>query len=242
MTKHIYLLLKIRNFIRSFFFKGNDYYCPVCQKKSGLFITSKDGLRENAVCPSCGSFERQRFFMLVFNKFSFINPDKYTMLDIAPTFCLQKVFKGNSNIEYVSFDISSPLAEIKGDITKMIFENNSFDIIICSHVLEHIENDLTALSEINRVLKSNGKAFFQIPLDKKMKSTFEDKTITNPEQRKEIYGQSDHVRIYGLDFPERLEKTGWTYEIINCSDTFDESLIRKYCLLEDEQIFVCTKQ
>jgi SAM-dependent methyltransferase len=242
MTKHIYFLIRIRNYIRSFFYKGKNYYCPICQKHSRLFFTSKDGLRKNAVCPSCGSFERQRFLMLVFNKYSFINPDKYKMLDIAPSFSLQKVFKGNRNIEYTSFDIASCLADIKGDITSMPFGDSSFDIIICSHVLEHIENDMTALSEIKRVLKTNGKAFIQIPLDKNLISTFEDKTITSPEQRKECYGQSDHVRIYGLDFSERLEKTGLNCQIVNCSESFDESLIRKYCLLEDEQIFVCTKQ
>jgi ubiquinone/menaquinone biosynthesis C-methylase UbiE len=102
-----------------------------------------------------------------------------------------------------------PVPVLKVDITNIPFEDSVFDVILCNHVLEHIPDDLNAMAELYRVLKSGGWGIFQVPLDNRNNSTYEDFSITTPEARQKAFGQKDHVRIYGKDYPDRLRKVGF---------------------------------
>lgn len=131
------------------------------------------------------------------------------MLHIAPELCFMSRFESLENLEYITADIESPLAKVKMDIHEIPFEDNSIDIIFCNHVLEHVEDDRKALSEIRRVLKQGGWAILQIPFFYPLpKTTYEDKTITDPKERAKAFGQDDHVRMYGEDYGTRLAESG----------------------------------
>ena len=122
------------------------------------------------------------------------------------------------------------------DVLNIPFDPNYFDLIICNHVLEHIQNDIDAMKELFRVLKLNGKAILQVPISKNSEKTFEDFSVTDPKERENIFGQFDHVRIYGQDYTKRLESVGFSVECINISKEFS-----KYGLAIDEDIFIVTK-
>ena len=107
------------------------------------------------------------------------------------------------NIDYTSADLESPLADVKMDVHNIPFEDNAFSVVFCNHVMEHVEDDIKAMSEINRVLKSGGWAIIQSPQDYDRKETLEDSTITDPKERERVYWQDDHVRLY--DYGKRLE-------------------------------------
>ncbi len=132
------------------------------------------------------------------------------MLHVAPELCFIDRFESLENLDYITGDIESPLAEVKMDVHDIPFENDSFDIVFCNHVLEHVADDFKAMSEIHRVLKPGGWAILQIPFfDPIPDITFEDPSITDPKERDKVFGQDDHVRLYGKDYPERLEQAGF---------------------------------
>ena len=145
------------------------------------------------------------------------------------------------NIEYTTTDLNSPLADIKADICNLPFKNNSYDIILCNHVLEHIPNDTKAMQELYRVLKPGGFGVFQIPQDLNRASTFEDNSITDKKERAKIFGQYDHVRIYGRDYFNKLRSIGFKVEEVDHTATLSDEEISKYCLAKGEIIPVVYK-
>ena len=163
------------------------------------------------------------------------------MLHIAPEQIFYKKFKNNLNWDYTTFDLKSPLADIKGDITNLSFKNNSFDLIICNHVLEHIEDDRSAMSEIYRVLKKDGIGILQVPIDNNLEKTYEDRTVVSKKDRAKHFGQYDHVRVYGRDYKDRLENIGFIVNFINYTDEIENNLISKYGLIKGELIPVVRK-
>ena len=139
------------------------------------------------------------------------------------------VFSNSKNIDYVSGDLFSPLAKIKMDIHKMPFQNNSFDIILCNHVLEHVENDKKAIKEINRVMKKDGFSILQVPFYYPIpKNTIEDKSILSEKEREKVYGQSDHLRKYGKDYDKRILSQGLKVKKSNFINSFSKK--KKYIL------------
>ncbi len=131
------------------------------------------------------------------------------MLHIAPELCYIDRFEAMEHLDYVTADLESPLAKVKMDIHDMPFEENSFDVIFCNHVLEHVEDDILAMQEIKRVLNPGGWAILQIPIFTPWRDeTDEDPSITDPKERERRFGQDDHVRMYGKDYPKRIEKAG----------------------------------
>ena len=121
------------------------------------------------------------------------------------------------NLEYITTDLNSPLADVKADICDLPFADNEFDVIFCNHVLEHIPNDTKAMQELFRILKKGGIGIFQIPQDLSREKTFEDNTITDKKERAKIFGQYDHVRIYGCDYFDKLRSIGFTVEELDYS-------------------------
>lgn len=214
-------------------------FCPVCQNFVSYFKTK--GQRHNADCPVCGSLERHRLVWLYFQEKTNLFNDKVKLLHFAPEKCIKHNLLKYSNIDYLSADISSPLAEEKVDIQSMKFDDNSFDIIYCSHVLEHIPDDRKAMKELHRVMKPTGWAILMVPIRFGSPKTLEDPNIKTPEERVKYYGQSNHLRYYGLDFKDRLEEAGFNVKVEDYIKVFDEASKDKYGLPKKDYIYFCTK-
>ena len=163
------------------------------------------------------------------------------MLNISPDYATQVKLKSLANINYTSIDLKSPLAMYNEDLTNLSFEDDTFEAILCYHVLEHIENDLKAIFELYRILKPGGWAILQSPIDIEREKTYEDFTITTKAERKKVFGQEDHVRIYGRDYYLRLKKAGFTVTEDAFINKFTASEIEKFVLDKDETIFFCSK-
>lgn len=226
----------------SIFYLGNSVKCPICNSKFSKFFPYGRDSRDNALCTNCLSLERHRLLYIYLFEKSNVFDKKINLLHIAPEVCFIKVFKKHENINYTTADLESPLAEIKMDIHEMPFKDNVYDFILCNHVLEHVEDDLKALSEIKRILKKDGKGIIQVPFyDPIPKSTFEDKSITSKKDREKFFGQSDHVRKYGKDYKKRIESTGLKVEIKYPSDFLSESEIKFYSVFKSEEIYMISK-
>ena len=197
--------------------------------------------RPNALSPSTLSLERHRLLWLYLkNETDFFTSQK-KVLHIAPEQCFLKRFKKQKNLDYITADLYSPIADVKADICNLPFEDNSFDVVFCNHVLEHIADDKKAMSELYRVLKPGGLGIFQIPQDLTLETTYEDFSITTPEERTKHFGQYDHVRIYGKDYFDKLRAVGFNVNEVDYSKTLSPELITKYCLVKGEILPVCTK-
>jgi len=239
------LLLKASYWVRpilSCYLKGATYTDPIDGKSFRRFLPyGYEKQRKNALSPSTLSLERHRLLWLYLkNETDFFTASK-KVLHIAPEQCFLKRFKEQSNLDYITADLFSPLADVKADICNLPFEDNSFDIVFCNHVLEHIEDDKKAMSELYRVLKPKGMGIFQIPQDLNLEKTYEDFSITSKEDRKKHFGQYDHVRVYGKDYFERLRKVGFKVNELDYSKTLSSELVTKYCLVKGEILPVCTK-
>lgn len=145
------------------------------------------------------------------------------------------------HLEYTTTDLNSPLADVKADICKLPFASNSYDIIFCNHVLEHIPDDTKAMSELYRVLKPGGMAILQIPQDLSRATTFEDDSITDPIARAKIFGQYDHVRVYGRDYFDQLRAVGFTVDEVDYTQTLSQEEVDRYRLAPGEILPVCYK-
>lgn len=165
--------------------------------------------RENALCPNCLSLERHRLMWLYLKEKTTFFKEQLHVLHIAPEACFIRRFEKQHGDRYITADIESPLAKVKMDIHAIPFPENTFDVVLCNHVLEHVRDDIQAMREIHRVLKPNGFAILQVPFFNPVGDhTFSDDTITDPREREKIFGQSDHVRKYGYDYPERIRAAG----------------------------------
>lgn len=226
----------------SIFYRGKGVKCPVCENEFKKFLPYGRKARENALCPSCLSLERHRLMWLFLaDRTDFFSP-KYSILHIAPELCFIDRFKALYKEKYVTADLESPLADVKMDVMKMPFEDASFHTVFCNHVLEHVADDFQAMREIYRVLDGGGWAILQVPLFYPLKEkTFEDVTIKSAKERERAFGQSDHVRMYGKDYPERLRSVGFEVEEVWLAQELGEDKTRKFALPTDEPIFFCRK-
>lgn len=227
--------------INSIRYSGNKHFCPICEKGFSGFLVGPDKSRENSKCPGCGSLERQRLLWLYLVNERKIKNEKINLLNIAPDYAIQTKLKKLKNISYTSIDIESELATQKADITNLKFSDNSFDVVLCYHVLEHVGDDQKAISEIFRVLKSDGWAILQSPINENREFTFEDFTVKTPQERKRVFGQEDHVRIYGRDYVRKLEDAGFIVDEDNFVDKFSSTEKERYLLDETEVIYFCRK-
>jgi hypothetical protein len=193
-----------------FIYAGKAVECVVCEKTYKKFLPyGRMRSRPNALCPNCLSLERHRLIWLYLNEKTDFFKTKLSVLHIAPEHCFMKSFDLLHGDSYITADIESPLAKVKMDIHKMPFDDNKFDVILCNHVLEHVSNDIQALRELKRVLKPGGWAILLVPFFNPVEEkTFEDNSITDPREREKIFGQNDHVRKYGKDYPERIKMAG----------------------------------
>jgi len=162
---------------------------------------------------------------------------KIKLLHVAPEKCIQKKIKGMNWIEYITIDINPATADIVMDLTELKFNNSYFDAVICNHVLEHIKDDTKAIKEISRVLKPDGWAILQVPVSYTLKKTFEQKDISTPKDREKYYGAPDHCRIYGVDYFDKLKKSGFKISFYKPNNED----IKKFILIEGEKLIFCQK-
>ena len=233
LIKYSFLITPILRII----FHGKKYTDPIDDSNYSKFLSyGYKTVRKNALCPGTLSLERHRLLWLYLDKETDFLNSNLKVLHVAPEQVFFKKFKKLKNWEYFTFDLNSPIADIKGDLTSTNFKDESFDLIICNHVLEHIEDDKSALNEIYRILKYNGISILQVPMNIKRKNTFEDSSIKSKNQREKYFGQYDHVREYGLDFKDRVEQAGFEVEMINYSTKLSQDLVIKYGLMKDDLI------
>lgn len=242
------------------YYRGSDYYCPFCKNNfrkllPGGFdldvITKYEiiggGRRMNNVCPRCYSTDRDRLLYLFFTYKSDLLNSKKKVFHVAPSGALKSYLSSLNELEYYTgtkhhdgFYYAKNI-EIH-DITQLSFETGKFDVVICNHVLEHVIDDRTAMKEIYRVLKPGGWAVLQVPLSKQIDQTYEDDSITEPADREKYFGQFDHVRIYGPDYINRLEGTGFKVKTYNpYSENWDVSDIEKFAINKKEDVYVAYK-
>lgn len=194
------------------FYRGKNVTCPVCDSSYRIFLPyGRINTRPNALCPSCLSLERHRLIFLYLREKTDFFTTKKQVLHIAPEACFIPRFEKIHGDGYITADIESPLAKVKMDIHEIPFQENSFDVVLCNHVLEHVRDDIKAMSEIHRVLKPGGFAILQVPFfNPVQEETFEDNSITDKREREKIFGQDDHVRKYGHDYSKRIRQSGLT--------------------------------
>lgn len=228
--------------VLAFFLKGDTFTDPIDGKGFKSFLPYGYGnQRNNVLSPSTLSLERHRLLWLYLqNETDFFTAPK-KVLHFAPEQAFYKRFRQMKHLDYVTTDLNSPLADVKADICNLPFNDNEFDIILCNHVLEHIPDDTKAMQELFRVMKPGGYGIFQIPQDLKRESTFEDNSITDRKQRAEIFGQYDHVRIYGRDYFEKLRSVGFKVDEVDYTDQLSESDVKRFCLAKGEIIPVVYK-
>ena len=222
--------------------KGNKYQDPIDGSGFRKFLPyGYENQRENVLSPSTLSLERHRLLWLYLKNETGLFKDNLKVLHFAPEQAFYKRFRNLPNLDYTTTDLNSPLADVKADICDLPFKENTYDFILCNHVLEHIPDDTKAMQEIHRILKPGGTAILQIPQDLKRKTTFEDNTITSRKERARIFGQYDHVRVYGRDFFDKLRSIGFKVDEVNYASKLGPAEIDKYRIAKGEIIPVCTK-
>ncbi|MEZ4801948.1 MAG: methyltransferase domain-containing protein [Gelidibacter sp.] len=228
--------------ILAFILKGNKFTDPIDGKSFKSFLPYGYGKqRNNVLSPSTLSLERHRLLWLYLQNETdfFTSPKK--VLHFAPEQAFYHRFLKMKNLDYITTDLNSPLADVKADICNLPFKDNEFDIILCNHVLEHIPNDIKAMQELYRVMKPGGFGVFQIPQELNREKTFEDNSITDHKERAKIFGQYDHVRIYGRDYFDKLRSIRFKVEEVDYTATMSSEDIIKYCLAKGEIIPVVRK-
>lgn len=234
-------LKKIYVKMRALYYTGNNLFCPCCNRAFRKFLPFGVKQRQNAQCPGCDSLERHRLLWLYLKHKTNLFTDRLTILHVAPEPFFQKEFKSMKNLNYISADLTSPLAMVKMDITEIPCKENSFDVILCSHVLEHISDDRKAMREILRVLRPRGWTILQSPIDPSRKVTLEDQEGMSMEDRERLFWGSDHVRIYGCDYKKRLEEEGFIVRIESFTQEMGVNMIKRYGCQKDEDIYICSK-
>lgn len=221
--------------------QGSARYCPVCDREAARFEEFGAPPRPDALCPHCGSLERHRLVSLFLrSRTDVFAGARQRVLHFAPEPCLESRFRSALGRDYVTADLLDDRADRRLDITDTCLEDGEFDLVYCSHVLEHVPDDRKALRELRRVLRDTGHALLLVPIHRD--TTYEDAGIDTPAARREHFGQEDHVRIYGLDFPERVCEAGFDVEVVGVGDLASaEDVVRMGLADAAGEIFWCSK-
>lgn len=214
--------------------------CPVCRGRFRSFQPAGRIPRSNAECPQCGALERHRLQWLFLQARTDLFTGSKRVLHVAAEPCFARRLGDRPGTHYITADRAASGADVCVDLTGVAFADDSFDVILCSHVLEHIPDDASAMSGLFHVLRPGGWAMVQVPLDETREHTFEDPAVTDPAERDRLFGQWDHVRIYGRDYADRLTRAGFEVHVDRFAFELDARLVAR-CALLPEPIFVCRK-
>lgn len=225
----------------SFVYRGRARHCPCCDGWFRSFVPAGHPVRPEAACPRCGALERHRLLWLYLAARTDLLTSRARVLVMAPEAQLQARLREIPGLAYLSGDLDSPLAMALMDLLALPCREESFDAVICSHVLEHVADVRRALAEIHRVLVPGGWAIVQSPLDPTRATTFEDPAVTTPEERERVFGQRDHVRIFGRDYALILAQAGFEVQV----DAFARERGAAWATLHGvdpaEEIYRCVK-
>ncbi|WP_306643642.1 class I SAM-dependent methyltransferase [Sanyastnella coralliicola] len=227
----------------SFFYRGKNIEDPI----SGISYRKilpygRVHSRPNALAPDSMSLERHRLIWLYLREKTNFFKDDLRFLHMAPEYCFLKLFKRQKNLEYVTGDLLSPWAEHHFDAHQIPFEDNSFDVVMANHLLEHVEDDRQVMREFHRIMKPGGWGIFQVPIDYASAETQEDPNVTDPAERERLYWQRDHVRLYGRDYAERLREAGFEVKEDDYVGELGKELQERYALMPEEIIYYCQKK
>lgn len=220
---------------------GRGRRCPICGCRRRRFlpygyITS----REDALCPRCLALERHRMIWLWMERHTDLFDSRPRLLHIAPEVSLMRHFKPlyRGTEAYITADLESPLADMHFDVQHIPMEDRSVDVIICNHLLEHVEDDRRAMRELFRIMRPGGWGIMVVPEDRSRATTFEDDTITDPAERTRLFGQYDHRRIYGRDYDDRLREAGFIVERVAFAEMLTAEERRLYAVGNDDLVVV----
>ncbi len=212
--------------LRKLAYKGHGRECSCCGQEFRRFRAVGDPKRPDTQCPNCGSRERHRLLALVATRRTDLHGGR--TLHFAPEPSIAKIFRPRTS-EYVTTDLLSAEVDVQADITKLPFEDNRWELIIAAHVLEHVQDDASAMRELRRVLSPEGHAILLVPRNTGQ-PTDEDASVTDPVERKRRWGKDDHVRIYGDDLETRLRANGFTAVDPISLDSFTAAEVERYRL------------
>jgi SAM-dependent methyltransferase len=235
---------RIRRFLRisrdlavRTWYRGSSKFCPICEKEARRFLPFGDPPRDEARCLHCGGLERHRLtWIFLQRRTSIFSSNPGRILHVAPEACFEPRFKAWIGSGYVTADLEAPHVMERMDITDIHHPDESFDGIICSHVLEHVQDDKAAIQEFYRVLAIGGWAILLVPIS--AERTFEDPSVVDPKERRRLFGQDNHVRRYGPDYVDRLREAGFQVEVTSVSELADDAEVSRMGLAPGEQIFL----
>jgi SAM-dependent methyltransferase len=238
------MLNKIRLYALRLKYAGKGVYCACCNSQFREFARFGDAKRKNAWCPKCESLERHRLLAMYFQNKTDLYKKPLRLLHIAPETIFYNSFVKKDNIEYYpadKFNKLYPPGTHYIDILDMDQKDESFDVIICNHVFQYIEEDRKAMKELFRALKKGGWAIMQVPINHKLEKTYEDPSITDPLEREKAFGLKEHVRFYAMDYVDRLKEAGFQVKADDYTAEFSDEDNFKYGFWKGDPIFYCTK-
>jgi SAM-dependent methyltransferase len=231
-------------FFAPILYRGSDVECPVCGRSFSKFLSYGSDIahRENVLCPYDLTLERHRLMWLYLKRETdFFTAQNLKVLHIAPEQCFLPHFKTQKILDYMTADLVSPIADMHFDLHDIPLEDSQYDVVFCNHVMEHVDDPIRCMSELQRVMKPGGWAIMQVPQDVTRKETYEDASITSPSEREKHFWQKDHVRLFGLDYPQWLEKAGFTVDEFDMNKTWEPTEVEKYRLMSKEILYIARK-
>jgi SAM-dependent methyltransferase len=241
-------IFPIANKIRLFFLRiklaGNNVVCSCCKSTFREFAPFGDNRRKNAWCPKCESLERHRLLWMYFENKTNLYKEPLKVLHVAPETVFFHLFKKQKNIDYHPGDIYNNLYPAGTEYFDLLNHNlpdNSFDVIICNHVFQYIEDDKKAMQNIYKLMKKGGWGIMQVPINTSRTTTYEDSSITDPLERLKAFGLKEHVRYYSYDYADRLRAAGFNVTVDDYTKEFTDQEIYKYGFWKGDAVYYCTK-
>jgi predicted SAM-dependent methyltransferase len=219
--------------------RGRAVGCPLCGSRFDRFKEAWN--RPNALCWRCGSHERHRAQWLLFTRRPQLLAAPRSLLHFAPEWTMREriaPIAAERGIRYLTADLDPAGVDLQVDLMALDLPDDSFEAVMCSHVLEHVPDDAAAMRELRRVTASGGWCLVMVPLDVTRTETYEDPSVVTPEDRRREFLQDDHVRLYAPDISGRLERAGFEVEIVRPADLGPRA-VQRAGLLEADWIFLC---